>query len=80
VTGEFVAGVPFVKETWAKGLDEKGRPIVLPNTEPTPEGSLVHPDGHGGTSSESNLVTYEMGGKRCLVGASGNCFVAFDLP
>jgi len=34
----------------------------------------------GGTSSESNLITYEVGGKQFLIGASGNCFVAFDLP
>ena len=194
VTGEYVAGVPFVRQTWAEGLDEKGRPIVLPNTEPTAEGSLVYPDGHGGTnwnspsyspqtklfyvsareigaytvaaqpkvhfpdfgggvrnalsgddsygairaldvmtgkmkweyrmlapaetstlatagglvfsvsdegnffaldaangkllweftvggtSSESNLITYEVGGKQYLIGASGNCFVAFSLP
>ncbi|MBZ5694087.1 MAG: PQQ-dependent dehydrogenase, methanol/ethanol family [Acidobacteriia bacterium] len=53
VTGEFVTGVPFVKQTWAKGLDAKGRPIVLPNTEPTPEGNLVFPDGHGGTNWSS---------------------------
>jgi len=194
VTGEFVAGVPFVKQTWAKGLDAKGRPILLPDIEPTPEGRLVYPDGHGGTnwnspayspqtkyfyvsaretgaytvagepkvhfpdfggggrinlsgdesygairaleattgklkweyrmlapaevstlatagglvfsasdegnffaldaatgtllweftvggtSSETNLITYEVGGKQYLIGASGNCFVAFDLP
>jgi alcohol dehydrogenase (cytochrome c) len=53
VTGEFVAGVAFVKQTWAKGLDEHGKPIVLPNTEPTPEGQLVFPDGHGGTNWNS---------------------------
>jgi alcohol dehydrogenase (cytochrome c) len=194
VTGEFITGVPFVKETWAKGLDEKGRPIELPNIEPTPKGRLVYPDGHGGTNwnspsyspetklfyvaaretgaytvsgepkvdfpgfggggrinlpgdevygairaleattgnlkweyrmlapveastlatagglvfagsnegnffaldaatgkllweftvggadSESNLITYEVDGKQYVIGASGNCFVAFDLP
>ncbi|HXA76378.1 MAG TPA: PQQ-dependent dehydrogenase, methanol/ethanol family [Candidatus Acidoferrales bacterium] len=194
VTGEFVAGVPFVTETWAKGLDKKGRPILLPNTEPTAEGNLVYPDGHGGTNwnspsyspqtklfyvsareigaytvagkpkvdfpgfggggrnalsgddsygairaldvmtgklkwqykmlspaetstlatagdlvfavtdegnffaldaasgkllweftvgganAESNLITYEVGGKQYVIGASGNCFVAFSLP
>jgi alcohol dehydrogenase (cytochrome c) len=194
VTGKFVAGVPFVKQTWAKGLDENGRPIMLPNTEPTPKGQLVYPDGHGGTNwnspsyspltklfyvsaretgaytvageskvnfpsfggggrinlsgdevsgairaleattgklkweykllapaetntlatagglvfavsnegnffaldaasgkllwdftvgganAESNLITYEVGGKQYVIGASGNCFVAFSLP
>ncbi|HKV04332.1 MAG TPA: PQQ-dependent dehydrogenase, methanol/ethanol family [Candidatus Acidoferrales bacterium] len=52
-TGEFITGVPFVTQTWAKGLDDKGRPIVLPNTEPTASGSLVFPDGHGGTNWNS---------------------------
>jgi len=50
VTGQFVTGIPFVKQTWAKGLDANGRPIVLPDTEPTPKGQLVYPDGHGGTN------------------------------
>jgi len=53
VTGKFVAGGPFVHQTWAKGLDANGRPIVLPDTEPTPEGRLVYPDGHGGTNWNS---------------------------
>jgi quinohemoprotein ethanol dehydrogenase len=30
VTGEFISGAPFVKTTWALGLDVKGRPIVNP--------------------------------------------------
>ena len=31
-TGEFISAEPFVKETWAKGIDQKtGRPIDTPN-------------------------------------------------
>ena len=30
VTGEFISGAPYVKTTWALGLDPKGRPIVNP--------------------------------------------------
>jgi quinohemoprotein ethanol dehydrogenase len=30
ITGEFISGAPFVKTTWALGLDAKGRPIVNP--------------------------------------------------
>jgi PQQ-dependent dehydrogenase (methanol/ethanol family) len=30
VTGEFISGAPYVKTTWALGLDAKGRPIVNP--------------------------------------------------
>ncbi len=47
VTGEFITGQAFAKQTWAKGLDSKGRPIVLPNTTPTPAGNYVCPDAAG---------------------------------
>jgi alcohol dehydrogenase (cytochrome c) len=49
-TGEFLSGNPYVKQTWASGLDKRGRPIVLPNTAPTPEGTLVYPGLGGGTN------------------------------
>ncbi len=48
--GEYLVGQPYIKQTWAKGLDEKGRPIRLPNTTPTPEGVLVFPGLVGGTN------------------------------
>jgi len=46
-TGEFITGRAFAKQTWAKGLDAKGRPIVLPDTTPTPTGNRVCPDAAG---------------------------------
>lgn len=46
-TGEFLTGQAFAKQTWAKGLDAQGRPIVLPNTTPTPAGNHVCPDAAG---------------------------------
>jgi len=48
--GKFLAGKPFAKQSWAKGLDDSGRPIVLPNTEPTVQGARVYPDLTGGTN------------------------------
>ena len=50
VTGEFLRGVPYGRQTWASGLDAKGRPMGLPNTEPTPEGRMVYPGFHGVTN------------------------------
>jgi len=50
VTGEFIAGQAFSRQTWARGLDDKGRPIVIPNTDPTPEGNYVCPDAAGATN------------------------------
>jgi alcohol dehydrogenase (cytochrome c) len=48
-TGEFIAARPFAKQTWARGLDAKGRPIPNPGSEPSEEGSLVWPNLNGGT-------------------------------
>ncbi len=49
-TGEFLLAEPYAKQTWAKGLDEKGRPMHLPNTDPTTEGNLVWPSLQGATN------------------------------
>jgi alcohol dehydrogenase (cytochrome c) len=49
-TGEFLHGQEYSKQTWAEGLDEEGRPIVLPATEPTEEGTLVWPSLQGATN------------------------------
>jgi len=47
-SGEYLLGKPYVKQTWAKELDEKGRPVRLPNTFPTLEGVKVWPGVTGG--------------------------------
>ena len=49
-TGEFLHAQEYSKQTWAAGLDQSGRPIVLPNTEPTVEGNLVWPSLQGATN------------------------------
>ena len=43
-------GNEYSKQTWAAGLDEAGRPIVLPGTDPTYEGNLVWPSLQGATN------------------------------
>lgn len=46
--GKLLLGKPFVKKlTWASGLDGKGRPIVLPNQEPTAAGNRICPSLEG---------------------------------
>ena len=49
-TGEFLLGNPFVKQTWAAGLDERGRPIQFKERMPSAEGSLTYPGVQGGTN------------------------------
>jgi alcohol dehydrogenase (cytochrome c) len=46
-TGEFLLGAPYARQTWADGLDKSGRPIVLSNSEPSVEGTLVYPSLQG---------------------------------
>jgi alcohol dehydrogenase (cytochrome c) len=52
-TGKYLHGKPFVKQTWASGLDDNGRPLVLPNTSPTVLGNLVWPSLAGGVNWHS---------------------------
>jgi alcohol dehydrogenase (cytochrome c) len=49
-TGEFIKGTPYAKQTWATGLDAKGRPMVIPGTEPSTRGTLVWPSLQGATN------------------------------
>ncbi|MBM3726167.1 MAG: PQQ-dependent dehydrogenase, methanol/ethanol family [Acidobacteria bacterium] len=51
VTGEFLQGTKLIdRVTWARGLDDKGRPVVIPGKEPTPEGNWVCPSVKGATN------------------------------
>ncbi len=50
LTGAFLHGTPYAKQTWAKGLDDAGRPVLLPATEPTSAGTLVFPSLQGATN------------------------------
>ena len=48
-SGEFLAGTAYARQTWAKGLDDQGRPMVLPGVEPSEQGTLVWPNLNGAT-------------------------------
>ena len=49
-TGEYLLGEEYSYQTWAEGIDDNGRPIVIPNTDPTREGNLVWPSLQGATN------------------------------
>ena len=49
-TGKFLTGKAFATQTWAKGLDDSGRPIRLPGIDPTPEGVTIYPGVQGATN------------------------------
>src|SRR5260370_1534863 len=49
--GKFLMAKAFVKQTWAKGFDDNGRPEIIPGNNPTPEGNdQVWPGVDGGAN------------------------------
>ncbi len=57
VTGEFLRGTPFAKQTWAERIDENGRPIRIPGMLPNEEGVLVYPSINGAANWWSNTYS-----------------------
>jgi alcohol dehydrogenase (cytochrome c) len=49
-TGEYLLGEEYSFQTWSEGIDDNGRPITIPNTEPMREGNLVWPSLQGATN------------------------------
>ncbi len=50
VSGEFLAGAPYIALDWAEGLDAQGRPVVRPGSEPSDTGTNLVPNLHGGSN------------------------------
>ena len=49
-TGEFLLAKEYSYQTWAEGIDDNGRPILIPGKDPTREGNLVWPSLQGATN------------------------------
>jgi alcohol dehydrogenase (cytochrome c) len=53
-TGKLLSGTPFVHVNWTSGFDASGRPIVVPGSNSSPEGSFfVYPTLVGGTNFQA---------------------------
>ena len=53
--GKFILAKSFVRQTWAKGFDDNGKPEVIPGNDPTAEGiDTVFPGVDGGANWMSN--------------------------
>jgi acido-empty-quinoprotein group A len=48
--GEHLVTSQFIDQTWANGIDNRGRPIAKPEATPTPDGALVEPGSDGSTN------------------------------
>jgi alcohol dehydrogenase (cytochrome c) len=60
-TGEFLHAQAYAKQTWARDIDQHGRPTVLPDTAPKPEGTIVYPGLHGATNYGSPSYSPQTG-------------------
>ncbi len=61
-TGEFLHASPFVdKLTWASGIDEDGRPILVPGMEPNAQGVEVCPTVRGAANWMSDSYNPDTG-------------------
>ena len=49
-TGQFLRATQYATQTWAEGIDENGRPILIPGMDPSEEGTLVWPSLAGATN------------------------------
>jgi len=50
VTGEFLSGKNFARQSWAKNLDAAGRPVRNPDARPSRSGTLAWPNSVGATN------------------------------
>lgn len=48
--GQHLVTAPFIDQTWASGVDSRGRPIAKPEASPSPDGALVEPSSDGSTN------------------------------
>jgi alcohol dehydrogenase (cytochrome c) len=49
-TGQLIRAKPFIETSWAKEIQANGRPMLLPNSIPSEEGTRICPDQTGGTN------------------------------
>ena len=59
--GEFLLATPIARVTWASGIGADGRPQVLPDTSPTPEGNYQCPGMGGGPNWMASSYNPETG-------------------
>jgi alcohol dehydrogenase (cytochrome c) len=76
--GRFLAGVPFVKQSWAKGLDPSGRPILTATARPSVGGTLIYPGVSGATNWQSPAFDPKLGLFFVHADESGSIFSKAD--
>lgn len=79
--GKFLAGTPFVRQTWNTGFDQNGRPKVVPGWDSSPAGSIpIYPSLGGGTNWQAPSYSPDTGWMYVEAQESGQRFVRSPQP
>jgi alcohol dehydrogenase (cytochrome c) len=79
--GSFLSGTPFVHQNWNNGFDQKGRPIPVPGSSSSREGSfLVYPTVGGGTNYQSPSYSPQTGWLYLEYTEGGQQYVSGSAP
>jgi len=79
--GAFLSGTPFVYQNWNRGFDSNGRPIVVPGSNSSQEGSFfVYPTLVGGTNYQAPSYSPLTGWMYLEYQENGQAYVSRPTP
>ncbi|NOT62985.1 MAG: PQQ-dependent dehydrogenase, methanol/ethanol family [Acidobacteria bacterium] len=76
--GSLLLGKNFVRQTWNKGFDKNGHPIIAPNSNATPEGAPIYPSLVGGTNFQAPSYDPVLGLLSVVYNDTGNRYVSIE--
>ena len=81
VTGQFLSGTAFVYQNWNKGFDAEGRPLVIPGSNSSAEGSFyVYPTVGGATNFQAPSYSPLTGWVYLEYAESGQRYISAPTP
>jgi len=79
--GAFLSGTPFVYQNWNSGFDAKGRPIVVPGSNSSGDGSFfVYPTLVGGTNFQAPSYSALTGWVYLQYNENGQAYISRPQP
>ena len=75
-SGKLLHATPFVTVTWASGYTPDGRPMLLPNIEPTPAGQAICP----GQGTNWMSAAFDPTLRLLYVSATDRCTITKSVP
>jgi alcohol dehydrogenase (cytochrome c) len=80
-SGEFLSATPFVYQNWNKGFDAKGRPIEVPGSNSSADGSFfVYPTVGGATNFQAPSYSPLTGWLYLEYAENGQRYVSAQVP